>query len=407
MGISVALARRSFREWVFRSGLAVAAALLGYLSVATTLAYSVVGSDPERAHLLAPWDGRITALLARSIASRADAKPVDRSAADQLARKALRQEPINIVAATTLALDAIARGDRSNLKTQLTYAESLSRRDLQTELLAVEQAVSEGNVSGALRHYDIALRTSREAPGLLFPILGAAIADPTVRVAMVRTLSRRPAWWGSFLDYVSGNGPDPRATASMMLALRRTHTPIPTSADATIISLLAQRDGIEPAWRYYAATRRDANVDRSRDPAFAINPTPPSLFDWIAINDGNVSVSIQPGAVDFSTPAGISGLLLQQVEMLSPGTYRLQGVSAGIDQPSEALPYWALACRGGRELGRVVLPSSSSDHGLFSGSFVVPPECSVQTLSLVARATDSVSGLSGRIERVALRPASR
>lgn len=405
MSVSNALSWRWGREWAVRGGLAVVAILLGYLSVAATLAYSIRGSNVEQAHRLAPWDGRITALFARSMVASPDARPADRSAANQLARKALRQEPLNVVAMTTLALDAIVRGDQSGARKQLIYAQSLSRRDLQTELLSVEQAVSEGNVPEALRHYDIALRTSREASDLLFPVLSAAIADPTVRAAVVRTLSHRPPWWGLFLDYVSGNGPDPRATASLMQELRQTHTPIPTSADATIISLLAQRVGIDSAWRYYATTRSNVSANESRDPTFTSNPTPPSLFDWIAINDGNVSVSIQPGAVDFSTPAGISGLLLQQVEMLSPGIYQLQGVSAGIDQPPEALPYWVLACRGGRELGRVVVPSSAGGRGRFSGNLVVPSNCPIQTLSLIARATDSVSGLSGRIERVALRPA--
>lgn len=398
--------RRSVKEWAVRTVLAVAAIMLGYLSVTATLGYAIRASDTEQAYQLAPGDGRVVALLARSITAKADAGADDRAAADRLAQKALRQEPVNVDAATTLALNAAARADQRGTRTMLAYAESLSRRDLQTELLAVEQAVSQGDVPSVLRHYDIALRTSREAADLLFPVLSNAITEPTVRAELVRTLSRRPFWWGSFLDYASGNGADANATASLMLALRRTGTPIPPSADATIISLLSQRVGIDAAWRYYAASRKGIDPHVSRDPTFAANPTPPSLFDWVAINDGNASAIVQPGGVDFSAPAGIGGLLLQQVELLPPGTYRLDGVSAGIQQPPEALPYWVLSCRNGREIGRVVLLPSTSARGRFGGSFVVPQDCPAQTLTLVARPTDSVGGLSGRIERVVVRPAS-
>lgn len=398
--------QRSGTEWTVRAVLAVGGAFLGYLSVATTLGYAVRGSNPEQAYRLAPWDGRVVALLARSRAIAPDVSMADRAVADRLALKALRLEPVNVVAATTLAIDATARGNQPGAKKALAYAESLSRRDLQTELMAIELAVNEGDVRRALRHYDIALRISPEANDLLFPVLSGAISDPTVRAALVKTLARQPVWWGSFLDYASGNGPDPRATASLMLALHRTGTPIPPSAGATIVSHLIQRAGIDAAWRYYAASRGGLDPRQSRDPEFRSNPTPPSLFDWVAVDDGNVSVAIQPGGVDFSAPAGISGLLLQQGQMLPPGRYRLDGVSAGLDQSGDALPYWVLSCRNGRELGRVALQPSGTAGGRFGGDFVVPPDCPAQTLSLMARSTDAVGGLSGRITRVALRPES-
>lgn len=97
--------------------------------------------------------------------------------------------------------------------------------------------------------------------------------------------------------------------------------------------------------------------------------------------------------------------MLQQSQLLPPGRYRLTGHSTAIEQVDTALPYWALSCQGGRELGRVEVPNSSVAGGVFSGTFNVPAGCPVQTLVLVARPSDAVSGLSGAFDRVELMPA--
>lgn len=405
--------RRSAAEWAVRGTLAIAAAALGFAGVTRTLAYSVRAGDPERAHAMAPGDGRITALAAQKLAG-LEASAADRARSDRLARRALLQEPTAVAAAATLGLNAEIRGDVASARRLFGHAERLSRRDLQTQLWSVEDAVRRGDVAGALRHYDIALRTSRVAPDLLFPVLGSAIADPAIRTALAGTLKGRPLWGPGFIDHVAANGREPRATAGLFLALRRSGVPVSETARAAVIGALLTRDLTDAAWSFYAAGRPDADRRRSRDPGFTADLVEPSLFDWATINDGRVTASIQrggdPGAggggiVDFAAPASVGGALLQQLQVLPPGDYRIEGRSAGIEQPEGARPYWALSCRDGRELGRVVLPDSAQAKGRFAGRFSVPAGCPAQVLALVARPSDAVGGLSGQIERVLLSPA--
>lgn len=402
------LAKRSPAEWAVRLTLAAVIAALGYYGVTFSLAQILAKSDVERAHRLAPYDGRITARLAASLAG-PDASETDRTRADMLARLALRQDPTAVVAVSTLGINAQVRGDIAAARRLFAYAEKLSRRDLQTQLWAIEDAVARGDIEGALRHYDITLRTNPGMAEMLFPVLTAASSDPAIRPGLIRTLAAKPMWGQGFIAYAAGQGPDPRATASLFLGLRRAGVRVPEGARTDAINALIAAGQVEAAWAYYASVHPGADRRRSRDPRFTANPETPSQFDWSPISDGTISSSIQrsesSGIFDFAAPASTGGPMLRQLQLLPPGSYRLVGHSSGIDQVEGARPYWALSCQGGRELGRVVLPNSNEAGGTFAGSFSVPSGCPVQTLVLVARLSDAVGGLSGQIDQVELTPA--
>lgn len=401
--------RRSAREWTVRGVVAAIVAGVGWISVSHTLGYTIRLADPAGAHRLAPGDGRVTAQLAQQLAG-VNATAADRTRADQVARAALDQAPLAVAAVSTLGIDAQIRGDTAGARRLFAYAERVSRRDLQTQLWAVEDAVGRGDVLGALRHYDIALRTTRNAPELLFPVLVSALPEPPIRKALAATLAARPIWAADFIAYAAGNSPDPRATADLFLALRRAGVAVPEDSGVVLIRTLAARDLMDSAWSYYALTHAHADRRRSRDPRFTAEPASPSIFDWTPVSDAGTSATIQRagrgGLVDFAAPASVGGPLLRQVQLLPPGEYRIQGHSIGINQPVEASPYWALTCADGRELGRVVVPNSTQANGMFAGRFSVPTGCPSQTLTLIARPSDAVLGLSGQIDWVELKPAS-
>ena len=402
-------ARRSPAEWGVRAALALLAAMLGYVSIAHSLAYRVEGSDPAHAHMFAPRDGRITAALAiRQFAARPVAG--QRSEPARLARLALRQDPTAVHAAATLGLQAQMRGDTGEARRVFAYAQKLSRRDFQTQLWAIEDAVGRGDIPGALKHYDLALRISTDAPALLFPVLASAIEDPDIRAALAATLARNPAWAPGFIGYLAGPATAPRLMAALFNGLRRRGGTLAPSAATATVNGLFRDDAVGEAWRFYTSIRRGADRRSSRDPGFTADLEAPSVFDWTPVNDGTLSTSIQPaaggGVFEFSAPSSIGGVLLQQVQLLPPGDYRIIGRSSAIEQSERALPYWVMTCRDGRELGRVVVPNSARANGGFAGRFRVPADCPVQTLALLARASDAIGGVSGRIDRVRLVPAA-
>lgn len=396
-------ARRSVGEWGVRGIFALAVASVGYVGVVQSLAYGLRGTNAKRAHDLAPWDGRISAALAQTL-SGPDATSSMRAEASRLARVALRQDATAVAAASTLAINDQILGDARGADRIAAYAEALSRRDLATQILLIENAVSRSDVAGALRHYDIALRATSRSTGILFPVLAGSIADPQVRPALARILAKRPPWAALFLEYASANSPDPRATAWLFGDLVRAGYPISEVSQTLLIDTLASRGLFDDAWSFYVSFRQGADRQSSRDPGLIADLVHPTVFDWRAVTEGGISASLQRGMLDFAAPSSVGGTLAEQVQLLAPGRYSIKGHSIGIDQSAGSSPYWQLRCRDGRELGRIDVPNSSAANGKFAGQFTVPTGCPVQILALIAKPSDAISGISGQIDRVRLSP---
>lgn len=398
---------RSAVEWGVRGALAVVAAMAGAYCVALSLASAVAPANPEFARSLAPGDGRIAARLAVSL-SGPQATAADRSRADQLAREALRHDPTAVMAVSAMGINAQIRGDVAGARRLFAYSQKLSRRDVQTQIWAIEDAVGRDDIDSALQHYDIALRTSPATSELLYPVLSTASAELAIRNALVKTLAGKPAWGESFVNYAAADTANARSSTLLLQALQRAGVAVPESARVGAVNALVAGGFADDAWAYYASMQPGVDRRRSRDPAFAAAGQASSQFDWTPLHDTGISASIQRGdhggLFDFAAPATVGGSLLQQMQMLPPGEYRLEGHSIGIDQVENARPYWTLRCQDGRELGRVVLPNSSEAGGSFRGQFSVPTGCPTQMLVLMARPSDAVSGLSGQIDRVQLSP---
>jgi hypothetical protein len=405
---------RLLRRWApkeagIRLALSLVAALLGYLAVMHALAMVIQKRSPGGAHALAPGNGFITGELAGKLAD-SDATAQDRVQVDRLARLALRQDPTSADAAAALGLNAQIRGDRRSARRLFAYVQALSRRNVQTQLWEIGDAIDRNDVPAILTHYDIALRTSSDVSPLLFHTIAMMDVDPNFLAALARTLARQPAWANAFFDYIVVNGKDPGTTASLFEAVIHLGGNIPDENSASVINALIGAGRLEQAWAYYAATHPGAARDMSRDPRFQNQTEAPSAFDWTPIDDGSISASIQPdghlgGILTFAAPPSIGGQAARQIEMLPSGNYVIEGRSEGIDQTQDARPYWSLSCNDGRLLGRVDLPNSKVASGLFRGRFTVPADCPIQVLALDLRPSSAVSGVTGQIDRAVLRPA--
>jgi hypothetical protein len=396
------LRHRSRKAGLIRAGIAASVAVVGYHAVTFTMAQALK-RDPARAYALASYDGRTTARLAAAL-SGPKATEADRRRGESFARSAMRQDPVSVAAASALGLNAEVRGDHATGRRAFAYAERLSRRDSVTQLWQIEDSVAQGNVRDALHHYDMVLRVKPDLGGILFPVLTAASSDSRIRSEIARTLAARPSWTEPFINYAAVNGTDPRVVATLFHRLERAGIKAPEPARASVLNMLFSNGYVDQAWSYYRSLRPGVSRNRSRDPQFAARIEVPTRFDWVTVGDSGIVGVIEAGSFDFSAPASTGGVMVQQVQLLAPGTYRLRGHSVDLNQPDAALPYWTLTCHDGRELGRVVVPRSGQAQGNFTGTIRVTPDCPIQTLALIARPSDMVSGLSGRIDRAELAP---
>lgn len=404
------LPRRSRRNWVGRLGLAFVALVLGAMSLGGSFGRVLQSADPIRAAALAPDNGVILAARAQHEFMMAPSDD-DNGQAARLARLALRADATAVDALNVLGIQAQLRNETARARDLFQYSLRLSRRELRPQIWAIEEAVNRGDIAGALRSYDIALRTSKEASNLLLPNLVAALAEPKVRAALLPILATHPVWYESFLHRVATSGIDPKAGVAFFREGAANGLVVTDDLRAGLVNGLMSEGDHEQAWNYYAQFRSDAVRNRSRDPGFGLNPKVRAVFDWIPTIQSGLSATILQegggGVLDFSVSSGNGGTLVQQIQMLPAGSYRLIGRSRGVNVPDRSRPYWTLFCQDGRELHRVEVSNSKVSKGQFEGAIDVPEGCSVQTLSLIARTTDAITGVTGQIERASLIPVGK
>ncbi|MEG3092910.1 hypothetical protein U1703_15685 [Sphingomonas sp. PB1R3] len=400
--------KRSRFEWTIRCVLAIAAVALGGLSTTQTIAFALRKVNAERAYALAPYDGRVAGELAQHIAA-GDVSTEQRARATAIAQQALVDEPLAIPALTALGINTQLRGDTVEARELFAHSDALSRRELGTRLWLIEDAVGRGDTAGALRNYDIALRTEKGASELLFPILAQAISDSRLASALADTMAARPAWSEPFIGYLAAVSTTPDISAPFLQQLAKRGVPISEAARISMVNALVNIGKMDAGWSYYASFHKGAARDRSRDPNFAFSRETPAAFDWVPVtSEAGINASIQStstgGVFDFAVSSSVGGTVLQQTQLLPPGRYRLEGISAGIQQAPSTRPYWQLTCSDGHEAGRVELPNSTENGGRFTGEVTVGAGCPTQVLRLVVRPSLEVGGVGGQIERAALVP---
>lgn len=396
---------RSPREWAVRGSLAALALVLGYVSTTEALGYTLLRTNSERAYALSPGDGRIAGLVALRIASNSDASRADRHRADTLARQALVAEPLAVTAMTALGIDMQIAGNTTTARRLFVHSDAVSRREFGTRLWLIEDAVARGDVSGALHHYDIALRTEKSAADLLFPILSNAIRDPAVAGALADTMAAKPAWASSFLLNLPTSGATPQTTASFFRQLMYRGIHIPPQAQAGAVTALFASGAFDEAWALYKIIQPGVVRTASRNSDFRKQPEAASPFDWkITPDSSEMTASIlnsaEGGVLDFSAPATIGGTIAEQAQVLPPGRYRLAGTARGLSGNAASVPYWQVTCVNGQELGRVLIIVGADGKSTFEGRIEVPSTCRAQILRLVIR--PDADGVMGQITRAGL-----
>lgn len=389
-----------------RIGLIAALALTGYAAVTNAVGASLAVVDPDAA--LTVSADNVRALGERAKLTIAEGgNDQSKAEAVAMARRAVTLDATAVPAIVALGLYAGTSGQPERAGRIMTYAEALSRRDAATQLYFIEDTVARGDFVAALRHYDTMLRTSDSAPTLLLPILRNAIAEPQLRHALAITLLKRPAWAERFVNESSAFGPDFHAVALLFVELKRGGYVPPVNANnGLIVNLLAKND-LQTAWRYYTIIHPGADAAKVRDPAFAGAPagTP---FDWILGTDDGISTSMgvddQSGGLDFSTTPTNSGVVVRQLLVLPPGTYRLGTVVAGITQDQGDGPYWELACLNGKVAGTLETKPTGDKKVAFYQNVTVPVGCEGQWFQLRVRPSDDVKGTTGQVFKASVDP---
>lgn len=303
--------------------------LLLWISLGVTLTMVAGATRYQAALQLWPW-GTISNTAKASAVIGAGTNADAMAHARDEAVRAVSREPANVQAVRTVAL-IDAQGGRSRSADRLMdYAQTLSRRDLLTEMYLIERNVQADNIGGALQHYDHALRTSRKSADFLMPVLEEAISEPSVRVQLSDLLRENPAWRYDFFSRVLTGASDLRALDELMRGARL-HSGEPGGATFTrqLVDRLISANRYVEAFRAYRHATGKTSLPMLRDGGFETsNEIPP--IEWWFSDDASLyavreTVSGASGnyALRIIAKDGGRGIAARQLVMLAPGSYQL------------------------------------------------------------------------------------
>lgn len=325
-----------------------------------------------------------------------------------LAIRALEREPINAMAAGAIAIADGIQGHKAAAQRALAYGERLSRRDLPTQLVLIQRAVSRGDVAGALVHYDRALRTTARAADFLFPTLVVAADQPSITPSLARLLATRPIWWLPFTLQLVQQAHSPVALVMILNAERlRMTVPLERQVAVTGMKRLVAIGRVDLAGRLNDGWQARpqgllVNADFSR-PA----PFPP--FDWELTggDGGGATIEDAPdGGRALLLASGDSagdGVVAHQLVRLLPGRYRLAMRTEGVSAQG-AKPTMSVVCTTGATLASTVSPAASGNARTDALSFAVPTDCPAQWIELGSSPGSDVAAPPPLIRAISLTP---
>lgn len=257
---------------------------------------------------------RIAALLS---------SPRQRSAMRRNALAALAASPLDATALRQLAVIATIeqRGDAFG---QLELVERLSRRDLVSEILHIDNAAGAGRVGEALLHYDHALSVHTDALEQLFPVLARALPDEGVRKGLVRYAGRD--WFARFVGEAIGRGGEPRMVVNLM-NLARSRMQAATVEKLTIQLLNQLKD--RPLYpELNALARGMPGTDPTVLDRFPISPATADSrlapLTWSTRNDATAAMNFDSqGRLTITVSGERVETVATRTTMLKSGTYRL------------------------------------------------------------------------------------
>lgn len=376
-----------------RWGVAIAALVLGGASLwfSTAFTASIVLSvrDPSRA--LMAWPTSSARSTAAALITTGPAAADNLGEACGYASQALAVSAVDAMAVRVLALCQTVRGDQKQGRALFQYGEALSRRDLPTQLWFIEDRVGQGDINGALLHYDRAMRTSTEVRDLLLPVLVQASNNVDIARQVGKILAGRPDWWSDFLGRFVERATTPESLAELATQMR-----LDFSSDLerhrlmTVLDRLIDFQRFGLAKKLYDRTVPGAGAALLDDGGFANDrPVPP--IGWRLIDHPEHSGVREPrGSGSDGNALSIRGAdggeVARKLLVLPPGTYQLSAVVGDAANPRETPASVVIACAGPStgQLGSADFATSRSPAALDIRFSVPVSGCTGQWLSVKA-----------------------
>jgi hypothetical protein len=334
--------------------------------------------------------------------------------AQRLAEAAVRASPVNVRAIWALGSIAALRNDERTAQRLFAYAETLSRRDLPTQLWLIESAVQHNDVPTALLHYDRALRSNIEAQAILFPVLMGAASQPQIAGPLARLLATRPEWWSVFATAMIATPSSSSPALAFLLGQVRLNLADPVErplALSAVLRLVNDGEYARAYQLYRSVTRSGARRPGVNDGGFDAVPAVPP-FDWTFVEEMDLSASREASGDGYvlrlHSSQGRAGIVARQLLVLPAGRYRLSFTAGDVSATALARPSVTLSCANdnARQLVRTNAPAARV-AGQAAANFSIPSEgCTAQWLSINVNTAADEQTIEPWIDQISIVPST-
>ncbi len=401
--------RRSARAYIKLALWSGATVAVAYCSLAMSVANIAHMGNPELALRFNPSHPIALARLAQANLKETPTKQGLAKAA-ALASRSLAAQAINSDATLALAFAREAQGDTVAARRLVELASRMSRREIAAQLWLIEDRIARNDVTGAVAHYDIVLRSSVESQDLLLPILTAALDDQKIRAALIPYLRQRVPWAGAFLAYATQSSKDAGVLAEMIIESGK----LPSDEESKLVeSRLVARMYEAGQWnqleRFYR-TLPGADPELLQSPRISeasVDPRFPPIT-WDMGQGSETAVSVEEAADKkaplnfriFADP-GERTTVLRKLLLLSPGRHAIVIDQQPISGADGASVDWSISC--GKE--KAVWQRAGLDP--VKADFEIPNGCGGAILSLSVSGGNSQDGFELLIKSIALSRAAQ
>jgi hypothetical protein len=374
--------------------------------------------DPDLALKWAPHDADLLSRVGAFVLDSAES-PLDYDRAAALAKRALKEGPLDTRALRVLGFVADHQGRMSQANALMAIAGKRSLRDIDTQWWLFDASMKRADYTDAFTRADAILRQDSETGDELFPAIIAKLADPRAASALTRRLALGPPWRRDFLVEL-GRRPGTRdLIAPTLIGLRATRHPATEEEVGVLLSSEIDAGDYVRAfddWRRLMPSARAASRSSLYNGRFRADAGEPP-FNWKVASDATGTVSLaasDDGAGLRAVPADrdADSPLISELLVLPPGGYRLMGevrVPGAVGMQSDGFA-WSLRCAGSdRVISQTETTRADDRWAPFEATFVVPStQCAGQWLDLLRRSSliDAATQTPVLFDRLTLAPES-
>lgn len=329
------------------------------------------------------------------------------SEVELLARRALEHQAINAKALRVLGYMADAKGDTETAEKYIRMAARLSRREPGAQLWLVEASARRGDVAQTLIHYDIALRTKPDTQTILFPRLLTAIEDREIRVALKPYIRADNGWAKDFLRFANSNSKNLPVLVDLI---------VETGGLAEVESAKGQE--LDLLWRLvaenlFSEARRlyllklNGRIELLTDAKFDVTDRDVRFgpMNWQLIDDPEAGSFFtrkeneRPPLLSIFANSATTRSVARKLLYLKPGDYMFSAQLSNLNRGNGGFLRWQLRCPA---IPTAPVWSIDSTQMSLRSSFVIPANCPVQFLDLIASGGKDLTGLDATVASVAI-----